>query len=191
MAEAFTYCWTDKSTNKLYVGCHKGSQHDGYIASSKVFLEEYNSRPEDFSREILAEGLYSDMLKFETAILKAVDAKYSNDYYNQHNGDGKFYRTVVTQETRNKLAAAQLGKKLSAERKQKISETMKTKRHSAETKAKMSANRKGKKPSAHARAQKRDYWQKMTQMRWYNNGIVAKRFVIDQAPIGWVAGRKV
>lgn len=29
--EAFVYVWTDKITNKLYVGVHKGTLDDGYI----------------------------------------------------------------------------------------------------------------------------------------------------------------
>jgi hypothetical protein len=38
--EAFVYCWTDKITNKLYVGSHKGSPDDGYVCSGKYMLEE-------------------------------------------------------------------------------------------------------------------------------------------------------
>lgn len=88
--EAFVYCWTDRKTNMLYIGCHKGSQDDGYVCSSKWVLEEYKKRPEDFTRQIIAEGTQDDCLMLETSILKSVDAKRNPEYYNQHNGDGKF-----------------------------------------------------------------------------------------------------
>ena len=55
---SFVYCWTDKKTNMLYVGSHKGSIDDGYICSSKPMMKEYKKRPQDFSRQIVAEGLF-------------------------------------------------------------------------------------------------------------------------------------
>lgn len=93
MKEAFVYCWTDKATNKLYVGSHKGSAEDGYICSSKYMLKEYNKRPMDFSRQIIAEGSYPEMRKFETKILKSIDAALNENFYNRHNGDELFYTT--------------------------------------------------------------------------------------------------
>jgi hypothetical protein len=89
--EAFLYCWTDTKFNKLYVGIHKGTTDDGYVCSGKLMLEQYESRSEDFSRQIIAKGLYKDMAFLECAILKAANAAKDMDYYNQHNGDGKFY----------------------------------------------------------------------------------------------------
>ena len=68
--EAFLYCWTDKQYNKLYVGVRKGSPNDGYICSSKIMLQEHKRRPKDFSREIIASGIYTDLLTLETLILK-------------------------------------------------------------------------------------------------------------------------
>lgn len=57
MIEAFVYCWTDKATNKLYIGSQKGSTDDGYICSSKYMLKEFYERPDDFSRQIIADDL--------------------------------------------------------------------------------------------------------------------------------------
>lgn len=89
--EAFVYCWTDQKTNKLYVGRHKGSIDDGYICSSKPMLAEYKIRPQDFTRQIIAQGTFEDMVKLEVTILHSVNAALNESFYNQHNGSGKFY----------------------------------------------------------------------------------------------------
>ena len=107
--EAFVYCWTDKLTNKLYVGSHKGSIDDGYVCSSKWMMEEYNKRPDDFSRQIVACGSFTDIRKLEAVILQSVNAKLDEQFYNKHNGDGNFYLKAHTQKTRNKIAAAKIG----------------------------------------------------------------------------------
>lgn len=106
--EAFVYCWTDHTTGKLYIGCHKGSFNDGYICSSKKVKEQYNQRPNDFSRTIIAVGVYADMLKLETAILTSVGARKNVAFYNMHNGDGKFYNKGFTEETKKKQRASRL-----------------------------------------------------------------------------------
>ena len=76
MVEAFVYCWTDVKTNKLYIGSHKGTVNDGYVCSSKLMLQEYTKRPQDFTRQIVAEG--NDDL-----------------FYNQHNGFGTYLNDEV------------------------------------------------------------------------------------------------
>lgn len=102
--DSFVYCWTDHKNKKLYVGVHKGSLTDGYICSSKNMKEQYNSRPEDFTRQIVAEGNYQDMVVLEAAILRSVNAKLNENFYNAHNGDGKFYNKGHTEETKKKLS---------------------------------------------------------------------------------------
>jgi len=133
MAEAFTYCWTNKERNKLYVGAHKGSTEDGYVCSNELMLEEYKRKPEIFSREILAFGTYQDMIRFETAILKGANAAKDPSFYNMHNGDGEFYNKGHSDITKQKLKIARNqrkdkpreGKPLSAEGKKKASESAK------------------------------------------------------------------
>ena len=88
--EAFVYCWTNTETDKLYIGYHKGSPDDGYVCSSKRMLEDYKKDPSVFSREIIATGTHADMLVFETALLKSVDARNDPQFYNLQNGDGNF-----------------------------------------------------------------------------------------------------
>ena len=87
--EAFVYCWKDKLTNKLYIGYHKGDQNDGYVCSSKVMLVEYNKRPQDFIRSIIATGSKKDMIELETIILQVWNAASNSEFYNLHNNTGR------------------------------------------------------------------------------------------------------
>jgi len=108
--EAFVYCWTDHATNKLYVGWHKGSFDDGYICSSKFMKEQYDKRPNDFSRQIVAAGTMKEMLSLESTILNAANARDDDVYYNLHNGNG-FYRSGPhSEETKQKISKKLLGK---------------------------------------------------------------------------------
>ena len=90
MTEAFVYCWSDMLTNMLYIGFHKGSVDDGYVCSSKYMMEEYDKRPQDFKRSIVAKGSSEEMIRFEETLLKSIDAKNDPKLYNMHNGNGKF-----------------------------------------------------------------------------------------------------
>lgn len=101
--EAFVYCWTDKKTNKLYVGSHKGSIDDGYVCSSKPMKQEYRIRPQDFSRQIIAEGAFQDIRLLEEKILKSANVMFNQYFYNMHNGNGNFYLKQHTNETKEKL----------------------------------------------------------------------------------------
>jgi hypothetical protein len=111
----------------LYVGTHKGTPDDGYVCSGKLMIEEYNKRPHDFKREVMAFGSYNDMINFETKILKAVNAARDKSFYNQHNGDGNFYCKGHSEETKNKIKTALTGKKRTAEHCARISNSKKNK----------------------------------------------------------------
>lgn len=82
----FVYCWTDRISGKKYIGSHYGSEDDGYVASSKPFMEDYRVRPQDFSREILDRIYEPNVLKLremEGIRLKAVpDLSINPMYYN-------------------------------------------------------------------------------------------------------------
>ena len=54
--DSFVYLWINKSTDKKYIGKHKGTTDDGYVASSELFLADYNECPDNFKRTILAYG---------------------------------------------------------------------------------------------------------------------------------------
>ncbi len=125
MKEAFVYCWTDHKTNKLYIGSHKGTTDDGYVCSSKHMLEEYKKRPNDFTRQIIAEGSVEDIRQLETKILVTVNAKVNEDFYNLWNSDRKFVLEKHTEETKKKLSESKKGHKHTEETKKKLSESKK------------------------------------------------------------------
>lgn len=114
MKEAFVYCWTDHLTGKLYVGSHKGETTDGYICSSKHMMKEFQERPNNFTRQIIAEGCYDDIRKLESVILQTVNAKMDEQFYNRHNNRGDYYRGsgfTITEEHKRKIGQSKVGKK--------------------------------------------------------------------------------
>jgi len=162
--EAFVYCWTDIKTNKLYVGKHRGSIEDGYIASSRYFLSEYKKRPKDFTRVIIATGNEIDMISLETAILKSDNARLSESYYNMHNNNGvgnftNFALKGHTEKAKEKIRKAALGRKRSIASRVKQSKSVSGeknhffgKTHGSEARLKMSEAKRdidgGKNPNA-------------------------------------------
>ena len=49
----FVYIWFDKKRKMYYVGCHWGTENDGYICSSDRMRDAYKRRPDDFKRRII------------------------------------------------------------------------------------------------------------------------------------------
>lgn len=188
--DSFLYCITDKLTNKLYIGVHKGTIDDGYLCSSKIVLQEYKKRYDDFSREIIAQGQYADMLKFESVVLKTLDAKNDPMLYNMHNGDGNFFYSHRTDEYKEKMRNIFKNRILSEHTKKKISESKKGLVISAETRLKMSLKRKGRKCSE-------NFCENVKSRRLgtkiYTNEFTkeVKFFKENQQPKGWVLGRIV
>lgn len=184
--EAFVYCWTDHKNNMLYVGSHKGTPDDGYICSSKYMLEQYKVRPRDFTRQIIAEGLFDDIRKLESAILKSVNARINESFYNQSNNDANFTLKFHTEKTKKAIGLSNLGRRRedlsernklghSVETRKKISQNhydvsaennpMYGKKHSEESKKKMRLNRFGKGTAPRSEETKRkiaiakkEYW---------------------------------
>jgi len=111
MHEAFVYSWRNIITNQLYIGWHKGDVNDGYICSSKIVLQEYKNNPTIFERYIISRGTRDQMVSLEATLLKAVDAKNNNDYYNQHNGNGKFTLKFHSEEAKLKIGNGNRGNK--------------------------------------------------------------------------------
>jgi len=151
--EAFTYCWTDHGRNMLYVGYHKHKNinkpyQDNYVCSQSWMKSERKKRPQDFTRQILAEGTADDCHALEVTILKAADAMHSKRFYNQTNGSKDFVHKHCSEEQRKKLREAH--KNPSEETRKKISDAMKGKKNpwygkhaSQEVKNKWSIVRKG------------------------------------------------
>jgi hypothetical protein len=83
--ESFVYLWVSKSTEKKYIGKHKGAIDDGYVGSGTTFLEAYNECPQDFKRTILAYGTDDEMHELETMLLLQLRALKSDMYFNLSN----------------------------------------------------------------------------------------------------------
>lgn len=83
--ESFCYLWTNKDTDRKYIGKHKGTADDGYVCSSESLIEEYKECPSRFIRTILAYGTDQEMLELETQLLITLKAKKSHLYYNMSN----------------------------------------------------------------------------------------------------------
>lgn len=139
--DSFLYCWTDKKYNKLYVGTHKGSEDDSYVCSSKMMMEQYKQRKEDFSRKIIAKGSYDDIISLESAILKFENAAKCHLYYNMHNGDGNLYNKGHTNQTKEKLKKARAKRELKYWLGKKLPEAMKKKLSQSAKKAALTDNR--------------------------------------------------
>jgi hypothetical protein len=113
-ASAFVYQWTDSSNGMKYIGFHKGTIDDGYTGSGKHFKLAYKKRPACFSREIIATGSIDEMLELETFILEEIDSisKLANNpnYYNMQANVRNSIDYPTSEETRQKLSAANKGK---------------------------------------------------------------------------------
>lgn len=57
--EGFIYIWYDKARKMYYIGCHWGTEYDGYICSSDRMRKAFRNRPEDFSRRIIRRNIPS------------------------------------------------------------------------------------------------------------------------------------
>jgi len=204
LVDSFVYCWTDHKTQKLYVGVHKGSPTDGYVCSGKLMLEEHSTRADDFTRQIIAEGIWENCVSLERAILRSVDARNNEEYYNQHNGNGQINLVSHSEEARKKMSKARkgekgywFGKKRSEEAVKKMAATkrargqfdenhpMRGKKHSEEAKKKMSKAHKGTKASKKTK-------QLLSSQRfgrsWWNDGN-RNKFAHNSPGPEWNKGR--
>ena len=159
MCQAFLYIWHDNATGKKYIGSHKGSIEDGYVCSSKYMMEEYNKRPQDFSRQIIAEGKFENIRKLESAILKSVNAALDEQFYNKSNNDGNFYfegwkSENITEEHRKNMSIAakkRLVNGITKEHAEKLHAGRRASKNSPEHAAAVIASRVGSKHSEEAK----------------------------------------
>lgn len=84
----FVYIWRDKKHARYYIGCHWGTEDDGYICSSTWMKLGYKKRPQDFKRKILSRVYTNkgDLLEEEYRYLSMIkDCELKVKYYNLHN----------------------------------------------------------------------------------------------------------
>jgi len=91
-SEAYLYKVTVKSTKKMYIGWHKGKSDGTYYHSSKcpIFAKDFAKNDNEY--EILEYGTCQEMATKENEMLKEVDAKNNEDYYNKSNGGGLYVK---------------------------------------------------------------------------------------------------
>lgn len=141
--EGFIYIWYDCYRKMFYLGCHWGTEDDGYICSSNRMRDAHRRRPQDFRRRIIQKGIEKASLKdVEHMWLRLIkDEELGTRFYNltkQKSGFGTGAR---------QNARYWLGKRRPVETKVKISQALKGRSgtaHTADTKAKMSQSKKGK-----------------------------------------------
>lgn len=81
----FVYVWHNTRKNKFYVGCHWGTEDDGYICSSKMMRNAYAYDKSIFKRRIV-QRVYTnrqDLLEAEFRWLDQIkDEELGKKYYN-------------------------------------------------------------------------------------------------------------
>ena len=122
----FVYIWYDTANSKqngpdkikrFYIGCHWGTDFDGYICSSTWMRDAYHRRPEDFKRRLLKTNITTkeETINEEYKWLSLIrPEELGKRYYNLRNkkcgnfGGGEKGR-IVTEETRRKQSEAKKG----------------------------------------------------------------------------------
>lgn len=152
----FIYIWHDTKRNMFYIGCHYGTEDDGYICSSNRMRDAFRRRPNDFKRRVLKRNIDRKvLLEEEYKWLQLIpNEQLGKRYYNiskKHFGhwstDSNRNKTIgqkiseaTTGKSRNK------GKIPSEETRKKISDALKGKPlgyiRTEETRKKISENNK-------------------------------------------------
>jgi hypothetical protein len=81
----FVYIWYDSKRKMFYIGCHWGTENDGYICSSNRMRNAYRRRPEDFKRRIISNitSNRTDLLEEEYKWLQLIPKdQLGKKYYN-------------------------------------------------------------------------------------------------------------
>jgi hypothetical protein len=83
----FVYIWFDRWRKKFYIGCHWGTEDDGYVCSSRLMRQAYRRRPDDFKRRIISRVYTNrqDLLEKEFEWLSLIpDDQLGKRYYNMN-----------------------------------------------------------------------------------------------------------
>lgn len=85
-------------------GCDPDTFWIKYFTTSKIIKELIEKYGKDsFERRIIKSDYYSikECVAHESQLLKEIDAKHNSLYFNQCNGDEKYFIKFVTEETKN------------------------------------------------------------------------------------------
>ena len=83
----FVYIWRDCKHSRYYIGCHWGTEDDGYICSSNWMRRSYKRRPQDFKRRVIEKVKERDqLLLVEGKWLSLIpSSELGKSYYNLTN----------------------------------------------------------------------------------------------------------
>ncbi len=172
----FVYIWRDRKHKRFYIGCHWGTENDGYICSSNWMRDAYKRRPEDFKRRILVR-VYSereDMFLYEKKFLSMInDEELGKKYYNLQKYLSHWsIDSNKTASLKERLSYSlrgdkhpNFGKKLSEETKEKIRKKHLGKLMSNESRKKMSEAKKGKIPWNKGKSMSEESRKKMSEAK--------------------------
>ena len=110
----FIYIWYDRKRKMFYIGCHWGTEHDGYICSSKRMRDVYRTRPQDFKRRIIQKNISREnLLQEEYKWLQLIpDRELGKQYYNHSKHHfGHWSSTENAPEIKQKCGSKHKGKK--------------------------------------------------------------------------------
>ena len=133
MKTGFIYIWYDRKNKKYYLGCHWGTEDDGYICSSNSMREAYRRRPQDFKRRIIKRNIEKcDLLSEEHKWLALIsESELGKKYYNLYTSNTSLRLAWAANKGRKhsdnekiKRANSNRGKKRTEETKQKISDAL-------------------------------------------------------------------
>lgn len=146
-SDGFVYIWSHRNTGKFYIGSHRGTPDDGYIASGIAIQRAIKRHGiESFDRTIVYQG--PDFRKKETDLIEATGACNSKWSYNlSHITEASTHHGP---ETRAKISASKRGIStgpFTEERKRNLSKAHTGRPVSNETKAKLRASNLGQKRS--------------------------------------------
>jgi len=159
--EFIVYKITHMKSNKSYIGItinYKQRMRSHFKRKDNTFLHRSIQKygKDNFSHKIIFEcNNWKELCKKEIEYIKKFNTKAPNGFNLTDGGEGL---PNPSKETREKMRASQIGKKLSKEHREKISEGNKGQKRSLETRKKMSAWQIGRKFSDETR-------KKMSMMR--------------------------
>lgn len=113
----FVYIWYDRKRKMYYIGCHWGTEDDGYICSSRRMYAAYKRRSQDFTRKVLEKtsNINSIYIIEEKWLSLIKDEELGKKYYNLRKNRSKPWRHPkgfsLTEDHKEKIRRAHLGKK--------------------------------------------------------------------------------
>lgn len=196
----FVYIWRDRKNNRYYVGCHWGTEDDGYICSSNWMRMSHKRRPQDFKRRIVAKIFTDrkDLLEEEQRWLDMIN----EDKIKPHNNKPRYYnlrlkadfnfwwadeerrKEVISKchppSQREKMSKIMTGRIVTEETKEKLRQINLGKKLSEETKKKISKNNSSRRPEVIAKIQAsrkgyRHSEETKAKMRGKNNGFYGRK----------------